>query len=382
MQFQHRPPSQHQLKVQAKQQASAKNARLSNETIPIGPEGDRFEREADAVAHQVMGASPLTGTKQMGISAVGGHAPIQRLASHRSPSLGDAQVTGEQEQGEPEMQRKEKSGSNAASPTLSRSALHNAGGSGTSLPASTRNFMESRMGANFGNVRIHHGEQAAQYSDAVQARAFTYGRDIYFNRGEYQPETAEGQYLLAHELTHVMQQGGGKTADDRTPGSDDMKIQRMTAKGSLIRSGVAPWGGTSPIGADFNAQTDAGSTVTVWVGGMAFIDRLRYWCHGHSLDTYNRFDYSVYSRTSMQTVINDEYTNVPPANAQAGDLAVWTNGWDHSARITTPVVNGGALDPNATTLSTKNGQGALANMSLTAIMAVYGPNGVGIYRHV
>lgn len=83
-------------------------------------------------------------------------------------------------------------------------------GKGESLPAETRGLMENKMGADFGNVRVHHGAAAAGLSSSIQAKAFTYGNDIYFNNGEYAPESGSGRHLLAHELTHVMQQNSGR----------------------------------------------------------------------------------------------------------------------------------------------------------------------------
>ncbi|WP_341835715.1 DUF4157 domain-containing protein [Chitinophaga pollutisoli] len=77
---------------------------------------------------------------------------------------------------------------------------------GAPLPRSTRQFMENAFQADFSNVHIHTGEKAAAMNTDVQAKAFTYGSDIYFNHHEFQPHTPEGQHLLAHELAHVLQQ--------------------------------------------------------------------------------------------------------------------------------------------------------------------------------
>ncbi|AGB17716.1 hypothetical protein Halru_3150 [Halovivax ruber XH-70] len=81
-------------------------------------------------------------------------------------------------------------------------------GSGQSLDASLQRALEDRMDADFSNVEIHTGPEAAKAADAIDARAFTCGNAIVFNDGEYDPESAEGQYLLAHELAHVKQQTG------------------------------------------------------------------------------------------------------------------------------------------------------------------------------
>ena len=80
---------------------------------------------------------------------------------------------------------------------------------GMPMDRGTRSFMESRFGSDFSSVRIHTGSQAGQASDSIQARAFTHGQNIHFNTGEYQPQTNGGRWLLAHELTHTIQQSNG-----------------------------------------------------------------------------------------------------------------------------------------------------------------------------
>jgi Domain of unknown function (DUF4157) len=82
-------------------------------------------------------------------------------------------------------------------------------GAGSSLDMGTRSFMESRFGQDFSDVRVHTDDAAAEAARLVQAQAFTTGRDIYFGRNRYQPQTREGQKLLAHELTHTIQQSDG-----------------------------------------------------------------------------------------------------------------------------------------------------------------------------
>ncbi len=79
------------------------------------------------------------------------------------------------------------------------------------------------MDADFSNVRIHTGAKAAEAAESIDAKAFTCGNDIVFNAGEYDPENAEGQFLLAHELAHVRQQTGA--AISMMPKSDaDLEI--------------------------------------------------------------------------------------------------------------------------------------------------------------
>ena len=88
---------------------------------------------------------------------------------------------------------------------------------GAPLPDETRGFFESRFGFDFSRVRVHADERATAAAGAVQAHAFTKGRDIVFGAGRYSPSTPTGQRLLAHELTHVIQQGaGGSRATEDT----------------------------------------------------------------------------------------------------------------------------------------------------------------------
>ncbi|RMD63745.1 DUF4157 domain-containing protein, partial [Candidatus Parcubacteria bacterium] len=80
---------------------------------------------------------------------------------------------------------------------------------GQPLDASTRDFMEMRFGHNFSYVRVHTDAQAANSAQEVNALAYTVGRDIFFGEGQYSPGISSGQRLLAHELTHVVQQQTG-----------------------------------------------------------------------------------------------------------------------------------------------------------------------------
>ncbi|NGM68022.1 DUF4157 domain-containing protein [Natronolimnobius sp. AArcel1] len=97
------------------------------------------------------------------------------------------------------------------------------------------------MDADFSNVRIHTGAKAAEAADAIDAKAFTCGNDIVFNSGEYDPESGEGQFLLAHELAHVKQQTGAPISMMPQEGTDveidpDPQLEREadeTAKQAL-----------------------------------------------------------------------------------------------------------------------------------------------------
>lgn len=87
-------------------------------------------------------------------------------------------------------------------------SIDGARGGGQALDSAVRPNMESAFGANFGDVRVHHDSRADVLSRSLNAKAFTTGRDIFFRQGAYSPGTSTGRELLAHELTHVVQQNG------------------------------------------------------------------------------------------------------------------------------------------------------------------------------
>ncbi len=95
--------------------------------------------------------------------------------------------------------------------------LMNSGG-GSALDEPTRNFMESRMGADFSDVRVHTGAKATEAARSVQAHAYTVGSDVVFQDGQFNPSSTDGKKMLAHELTHVVQQRSGPVDGTPAPG--------------------------------------------------------------------------------------------------------------------------------------------------------------------
>lgn len=94
--------------------------------------------------------------------------------------------------------------------------LSSSKGAGSPLSPGTKQFMESRFNTDFSGIRIHTGSQAESLSSSIQAQAFTHGNDIYFNSGKYAPHTESGGALLAHELTHTIQQGASGSIQRKT----------------------------------------------------------------------------------------------------------------------------------------------------------------------
>ena len=119
-------------------------------------------------------------------------------------------------------------------------------GGGSPLDRDTRGFMESRLGADFSDVRVHTDGRASESAKSVQAYAYTVGNDVVFQSGKYEPQSESGQRMLAHELTHVVQQRSGPV--DGTPAPGGIKISHPSdsferaAEGSADRvmSSAAP----------------------------------------------------------------------------------------------------------------------------------------------
>jgi outer membrane protein OmpA-like peptidoglycan-associated protein len=174
--------------------------------LSVGAPDDPLEHEADSMADTVMRmAEPNF---------------IQRKCAHCEEE--------EKAQRKPLssfIQRKESSGAMAVTNDVTNQ-LHSNKGNGVRMDTNTRSFMESRFGADFSSVNIHTNNEAIQMSRDLNAKAFTVGSDIYFNEGHYQPGTDGGRHLLAHELTHTLQQAP--------------TIQRQSAPGQPLPTGTYP----------------------------------------------------------------------------------------------------------------------------------------------
>lgn len=105
-------------------------------------------------------------------------------------------------------------------------SIQSARGGGQALDAGVRAQMEPAFGADFSGVRVHTGAEADRLNHAVSARAFTTGKDLFFRSGEYNPGTSSGRELLAHELTHVVQQRGATVQAKLTLGPVDDPAER------------------------------------------------------------------------------------------------------------------------------------------------------------
>lgn len=176
--------------------------------LTVNTPDDKYEREADRVADAVMRMpDPLVSRHPVEEIQMKGKSPeVQRKCTEceeeekrlqRMPLRGNDTT--------PFFQRKETGEGKVNQQTAVK--LQSTKGGGKFLPDNTRSWMENRFGTDFSGVKIHTDSKAVQLNRDLHAKAFTHGSDIYFNRGEFTPGTNAGKRLLAHELTHVMQQG-------------------------------------------------------------------------------------------------------------------------------------------------------------------------------
>ena len=154
-------------------------------------------------------------------------------------------------------------------------------GNGSPLDDRTRGFMESRFGRDFGDVRVHTDTGAGESARSINADAFTTGRDIYFAPGTHAPETPNGQHLLAHELAHILQQGGAPHAG-RSPrasgpisvgrADDPLEHEAERAAGAVSAGGRVPdsaltRGVDQPVGRMVRRQPTPAGPTTVTLPG-------------------------------------------------------------------------------------------------------------------
>lgn len=177
-------------------------------SLHVSSPHDAAEREASDVARRVV-QMPSPSTASPHASSPAGRVSLSRAASpgllSRAPTP-NAGATLIQREGE----------GHAAVDSQTAARIQASRGGGQPLSAPLRRFMEPRFGADFSRVRIHTDAQAQQLSQRLNARAFTTGRDIHFNAGQYAPDTASGRELIAHELAHTIQQGESPRAVQRS----------------------------------------------------------------------------------------------------------------------------------------------------------------------
>ena len=153
--------------------------------LRISEPGDQYEQEADLVADQIIKMSHPFFQRQIESENENGEIVQREITPKPTPLISDQSLS--------------------EAPPIVQEVLNSPS---QPLDAETRTFMETRFEQDFSQVRVYTDGNAANGARATRARAFTIGGNIVFGSGEYAPTTIEGKRLIAHELTHVVQQGG------------------------------------------------------------------------------------------------------------------------------------------------------------------------------
>lgn len=198
---------------------------IAQTKLDIGKPGDKYEQEADRIANKVVSGAPsvqpffaASTLGNQGANIAGTITPlVQRVEEEKAQSK-LIQRAEEEEAAQPKLQRQPmeeeeemiqaKAEQNIAEPLNSTEQLvRSSKGNGSLLNRTIQAEMEQGFGADFSGVKIHTDSTAVRMNKNLGAQAFTTGNNIYFNEGKYQPDSKNGKTLLAHELTHTVQQG-------------------------------------------------------------------------------------------------------------------------------------------------------------------------------
>lgn len=225
--------------------------------LRIGAANDRYEQEADRMADQVTrmpeGEAATSGFPYSGVPSTD---TVQRNCAGCQQNLEDSDT----------LLARHLPGRAAFGSSNRGSGIGSLQGAGQPLPESSRSYFEPRFGHDFSRVRIHTDRRAASLAESIGARGFTLGQDVVFGEGQYQPDSKEGRRLIAHELTHTIQQGREPDAaglsrvdgDRIQKDDDDEKRRRRSGSGWRFQFGVGPMRAPSPSGpaADFFPPTE------------------------------------------------------------------------------------------------------------------------------
>jgi hypothetical protein len=219
--------------------------------LTINEPGDEYEQEADEVADLVMRMPEPQLQRKCSCGGTSGHDGECEACKQSALSL----------------QRKATTSAEAArAPPIVDEVLQ---ASGHPIDPVTRTFMESRFRRDFSEVRLHADAKAAESARAVNALAYTVGRNVVFGTGQYVPQLSEGKRLIAHELAHVVQQG----AVTHSPGeaAGDFQISRVSKPSRLQRQ---PKGDKDSPKAEACPPVESGEKEEAAKAGLRLVERI------------------------------------------------------------------------------------------------------------
>lgn len=251
--------------------------------LSIGKPDDHYEKQADQVADKVVQrmsqpapAPVVPKATTVPAGTVPSSAVHQGAVQLKEVENKEEDIQTEEKKvqrkpifdsmGDPPDDIQKKEAANAATPDAKTSGSNNleqrlqqTKGGGAPLPSDTRTAMESAIGADFSGVRVHTGTEAAALSSELEAQAFTHGNDIYFNQNKFDATSSTGRHLLAHELTHTVQQGAAiqkKAAPEGERKSGD--AEKLTTRDGLEDAAVQRKTGPASTGAGHTIQRAPG----------------------------------------------------------------------------------------------------------------------------
>lgn len=240
--------AQHKIvnRAPAVQKPAAARTVQRQSALKVSSPKDPAEKEAEAtgkkIARMALPESSIAYTR----SATGGvfrqiktdekEKKIQK--SLQSPYLNRFASSGICRQMKPEKEEKKIQRKIEGQPNVSSNVaadIQNSASGGSPLPLSVRRFMEPRFQADFSDVRIHTGDRSAQLNRQLNAKAFTVSNQVFFGKDQFQPHTSEGKELIAHELTHTIQQGASvqRSEDVSVSQSGPVQVQRSIVSEAL-----------------------------------------------------------------------------------------------------------------------------------------------------
>jgi hypothetical protein len=332
--------------------------------MTVGPVGDKYEQEADAVAKQVVGklnASPPKNApaqtaqrqeeeelqmkplvqrqeeEELQMKSIQRQEEEDELQMKPLPSISSLQRQEEEElQMKPLVQRQEeeeelqaKSETTTGDPMLAggelsgdvESSVQSAKSGGQPMVDNIRAPMEQAFGADFSGVKVHTSGLSDRLNRSLSARAFTSGQDVFFRSGEYNPGSSSGQELLAHELTHVVQQSGSEIKRSSSPQiqiDHSIKPQSSVDKKEEIQRKISMKGSGSAKRTDGSLKQlwgEVNATVQGELYGEVLQDSVNIQTsitnrsddravHSSNTDIANRHKYRINQEKLMRTEIN------------------------------------------------------------------------------
>jgi hypothetical protein len=306
--------------------------------LTVSQPEDSFEQEADQVAEEVM-QMPVSGELEVNakdsappsISRWSDHSGVRREKANQEQEESPESMENQEEQiSESDLlSLKGRSNKNRTPTAQVAEQIRSIHGGGKPLEPELRNFFEPRFQRDFGNVRIHTDARAAETTHALNAKAYTLGADIAISPAEYRPETIAGRKLLAHELTHVVQQTNQvqtimRACNCPSFGATDPSsgvVSTLSAAFPHLKTG--DYCVTAPATRTYNCFAWSVSNTSSWMDTV--IDRV-YGNHNGTLE-FSDFD-SMYALGGLVPV-----TDATPSNAEVA-LYAKGNTPTHAARKT------------------------------------------------